>query len=253
MNKYIQTNKDNAKVMQIGTCDSGGSSEPQILVQKRTEQGKQERRKHKGDIGVKWQTGNKQWERREDGMANTLTTNTKDNMLAEPMIVGYSRSREGNGKVTGRHLKPLANTLHTSTGSGGNTDQYVAEPMEVVASLQAHAKRTTTDGISPCITAACGMGGGQTPMIVEPTLRVEGGCLIDKDGRTYRIRKLTPRECFRLQDCEEEDIDKMMNAGISRTQLYKLAGNSICVAPMYHLFRKLFVEQTSEESQLSLF
>lgn len=40
----------------------------------------------------------------------------------------------------------------------------------------------------------------------------------------YRIRKLTPRECFRLMDVSESDIDKLLNAGISNSQLYKLAG-----------------------------
>lgn len=45
----------------------------------------------------------------------------------------------------------------------------------------------------------------------------------------YRIRKLTPRECFRLMDVSETDIDKLLNAGISNSQLYKLAGNSIVV------------------------
>lgn len=45
-------------------------------------------------------------------------------MEEEPKIVGYTRDRKGN--VTGRHLKETANTIHSSTGSGGNTDQYAA-------------------------------------------------------------------------------------------------------------------------------
>ena len=64
----------------------------------------------------------------------------------------------------------------------------------------------------------------------------------------YRIRKLTPRECFRLMGVEDTDIDKLMSAGISNSQLYKCAGNSIVVDTLYHLFRKLFCDKESEEA-----
>lgn len=45
----------------------------------------------------------------------------------------------------------------------------------------------------------------------------------------YRIRKLTPRECWRLMGFSDADFDKAQAAGISNTQLYKQAGNSIVV------------------------
>lgn len=89
--------------------------------------------------------------------------------------------------------------------------------------------------------------------VMEQDLRMEGGCLVDKEGRRYRIRKLTPRETFRLMDVKDEDIDKMMNVGIAKTNLYKLAGNSIVVSCMYHIFRKLFIEKGNENQQLELF
>lgn len=69
----------------------------------------------------------------------------------------------------------------------------------------------------------------------------------------YRIRKLTPRECFRLMDVSEPDIDKLLNAGISNSQLYKLSGNSIVVSCLYHIFRKMFIEPQNENQQLTLF
>lgn len=68
-----------------------------------------------------------------------------------------------------------------------------------------------------------------------------------------RIRKLTPRECFRLMGVSEIDIDKMQNAGISNTQQYKMAGNSIVVDVLYHVFRKLFIDKYQEYTQLQLF
>lgn len=74
-----------------------------------------------------------------------------------------------------------------------------------------------------------------------------------EDGRRgwVRLRKLTPRECFRLQGVREEQIDTLLNAGISDSQLYKLAGNSICVDCMVGIFRNAF--STEEHDQLTLF
>ena len=40
-----------------------------------------------------------------------------------PKIIGYTRDK--NGEVSSRHLKDEANTLHSATGGGGNTDQFV--------------------------------------------------------------------------------------------------------------------------------
>ena len=64
---------------------------------------------------------------------------------------------------------------------------------------------------------------------------------IYKEGN-YRIRKLTPRECFRLMGVSDSDIDKIQKAGISRTQQYKLAGNSIVVDVLYYIFKNMFVK-----------
>lgn len=76
-------------------------------------------------------------------------------------------------------------------------------------------------------------------------------------GKNFRIRKLTPRECFRLMGVDDADIDKIQASGISNSAQYKLAGNSIVVDVLYHLFRKMFVEtepdKTNEPQQLSLF
>ena len=60
--------------------------------------------------------------------------------------------------------------------------------------------------------------------------------------KTYRIRKLTPRECFRLMGMRDDDIDKIQAAGISNTQQYKMAGNSIVVDVLEAIFKNLFME-----------
>ena len=59
---------------------------------------------------------------------------------------------------------------------------------------------------------------------------------------TYRIRKLTPRECFRLMGMRDDDIDKIQDARISNTQQYKMAGNSIVVNVLEAIFKNLFME-----------
>lgn len=72
------------------------------------------------------------------------------------------------------------------------------------------------------------------------------------DGRRgwFRLRKLTPTECLRLQGVPEHQITTMLNAGISDSQLYKLAGNSICVPCMTGIFRNLFTTEEVESNTL---
>jgi site-specific DNA-cytosine methylase len=65
-------------------------------------------------------------------------------------------------------------------------------------------------------------------------------------GKKFRIRKLTPRECFRLMGVDDADIDKIQASGISNSGQYKLAGNSIVVDVLFHLFRKMFIEPGAE-------
>ena len=54
-----------------------------------------------------------------------------------------------------------------------------------------------------------------------------------------RIRKLTPKECFRLMGFEDSDFEKA-EAVNSNTQLYKQAGNSIVVTVVEHIIEALF-------------
>ena len=59
-------------------------------------------------------------------------------------------------------------------------------------------------------------------------------------AKIYRIRKLTARECFRLMGVNDADIDKIKAAGISESQQYKMAGNSIVVQVLEGIFTQLF-------------
>lgn len=173
--------------------------------------------------------------------------------------------------------------------------------------LQEH-QHLRTDGISPTLTAAMGMGGGQTPVFTEiinnvvdmynrkfrsdeciGTILANGntgqfncgtygvlergenmgkigqissegsqcGSVFSDDGNMatltagthgngnphictqYRIRKLTPIECWRLMDFSDEDFYKAEPVN-SNTQLYKQAGNSIVVNVLVAILGQLF-------------
>ena len=87
--------------------------------------------------------------------------------------------------------------------------------------------------------------------------------LLEYFSRRIRVRKMTPREAMRLMDVDDSDIDKIMNAtetftlkdgtvktkkAISKTAVYKLAGNSIVVSVLYHIFRTMFIPNQPENN-----
>ena len=109
--------------------------------------------------------------------------------------------------------------------------------------------------ISPTLTTM--QGGRREPMIIDdtqgfdgvrtyddmtPTLRSQRSGLKTFD-KTYKIRKLTPRECFRLMGVNDEIFDRIQSSGISNSQLYKQAGNSIVRDCLDEIFIKLFFKE----------
>lgn len=131
--------------------------------------------------------------------------------------------------------------------------------------LQEH-QTPRSDGISPTLTAAMGMGGGQTPIFTERRDNVkvgqissdgsQCGSVYSDDGNMatltagshgnanphiytkYRIRKLTERECWRLMSFSDEDFEKAAAVN-SKTQLYKQAGNSIVKNVLMAIFGQM--------------
>lgn len=77
---------------------------------------------------------------------------------------------------------------------------------------------------------------------IASTIRANAStnCFFVTDKST-RVRKPTPTEYFRLMGVSEIDINKLVNSGISQTELIKLAGNSIVVNVLYYLFMKLLM------------
>lgn len=81
------------------------------------------------------------------------------------------------------------------------------------------------DGISNCITAT----------------QTREHLLLEKNPKMqYRIRKLTPKECFKLMGFDEYDCQILMENKISDRQLYKMSGNSIVVNVLQEVFKQLF-------------
>lgn len=176
--------------------------EPQVMTPKRTDFGKAIRKQYEqGNVQMSRHDMTK-LEPRQDGVANTLTSVQKDNLVAEPQIAAMRGRNPDNPSERGR--------------SNGRYKQRL---------------EMNENGTSNTLT-----GVQKDNLVVEPR---------------YRIRKLTPRECFRLMDVDDADIDKIQEAGISNSQQYKMAGNSIVVACLYHLFRKMFTEPQNEERQLT--
>jgi len=122
--------------------------------------------------------------------------------------------------------------------------------------------------VAKCILAGCYKFGAATLLrqngstmtsVIETNMEDLNAIELPSElkGKKFRIRKLTPRECFRLMGVDDKDIDKIQAAGVSNSGQYKLAGNSIVVGVLFHLFRKMFIdkgmEATKEGQQLSLF
>ena len=88
--------------------------------------------------------------------------------------------------------------------------------------------------------------------------------LLEYFSQRISVRKMTSKEAFRLMDVDDSDIDKIMNAeetftlkngtvktkkAVSKTACYKLAGNSIVVSCLYHIFRTMFLPNQPENKQ----
>lgn len=86
-----------------------------------------------------------------------------------------------------------------------------------------------------------------------PTLNTfQGGGRVHKllvSEDPLKIRVLTPCECMKLQGFTEEDYIKMKEAGMSKSSIYKAAGNSIAVNCLERIFTNMFVKNTFEKNR----
>lgn len=172
----------------------------------------------------------------------TISTKGKQIEVASTILAGYERTNmtgfnADNGVVETVRIKQATSQGYIECEVGGVADlSYpesktrrgrVQEKGQVPPTLMAGEQdicriehliiggeqkhqAVKKDGICTCLTSSMGTGGGYVPMIAPQ----------------YRIRKLTPRECWRLMDFRDEDFEKAAEVN-SNTQLYKQAGNSI--------------------------
>ncbi len=97
---------------------------------------------------------------------------------------------------------------------------------------------------------------------------LNGSVIVNENGEKvmYRIRMLTPNECFRLMGMTDEDVAKARNLGVSDSALYQEAGNGIvtdCVKLLAeHLYKAQYNPQyectdeinlKSKERQMTIF
>lgn len=77
--------------------------------------------------------------------------------------------------------------------------------------------------------------------------------IVEFEGKKLAIRKLIPWECLRLMGVNEERIQQARQSGISKTQVYKMAGNSIVVHQLHAIFEQMFFPIPQRGEQLTLF
>lgn len=133
----------------------------------------------------------------------------------------------------------MSNTLTTV-----QKDNMVLEPkIKIVGRMDGYER---TGRVYSSNGIACNLLAREDSMQILEEPAPKGGQrevkILETTQEAYRIRKLTPRECFRLMGFSDADFDKIK--GISNTQLYKMAGNSIVVNVLEGIFRELFKAQS---------
>ena len=85
--------------------------------------------------------------------------------------------------------------------------------------------------------------------MAHPANLTSGSYYYQVNTRPLRIRKLTPKECFRLMGFSDEDFSKAEQVPTSNAQLYKQAGNSIVVNVLEEILKELFINEKKPKRQ----
>ena len=159
----------------------------------------------------------------------------------------------GGNPQTGRVYSPdgISPCLNTMQGGG-------LEP-KILQKAHGFNKGGIKENIVPALTKSSwqennfvvninpsgrGMNGNVYSTNLSPTLTTNKGEGIKiLQSEDYRIRKLTPLECWRLMGFRDMDYYAAKSVGISDAQLYKQAGNSIVVTVLEAIFRQLFLKK----------
>ncbi len=160
----------------------------------------------------------------EKGISPTLSTNKGEGIkIKSATKKGYETAKEGDSinfsqpnseTRRGRVGKEVPQTLDTQCNQGIWIADYRTD----------EGLRIRKDENSPCLCSS----------MKEPNENMSRGNCVPFVGNNYKIRRLTPRECFRLQDFP--DSFKMP---CSDSQMYKQAGNSITVGVLEKIIKRL--------------
>lgn len=214
----------------------GGCKQPMIVDASairmvRTEEGKALRKEYESGAIHHGFNEHREMELRTDGVSNTLSTVQKDNYICEKTIVAMRGRNPDNpsdrtvGSPKEQRLEPNSQGIafsHNGSGTFGvietyspyvnqKYEEFFEENGYVPEYFNPYNKTELTD-IAPALTAQ-----GESVTKSSTVLKCE---------TQYRIRKLTPLECWRLMYFTDEDFEKAAKVN-SNTQLYKQAGNSI--------------------------
>lgn len=179
-----------------------------------------------GRFGLKVRTANKQC------VTNTTTSVQKDNYVAEPRILEAKTTRGADVASTIRasiHKQGTRNLLENIKNGRGYEGVAIR-----TANKKGYDLAQDGDGIDLAYPQSTTRR-GRVGHAVAKTLATSHsqGTL---DG--FRIRKLTPKECWRLMGFDDSDFEKAEKVN-SNTQLYKQAGNSIVVNVLDGILKNL--------------
>jgi len=175
---------------------------------------------------------------KDDEYAWTITTcpgsRATDTFIIEP-VIGALRGRKDKDDTYKQNLEinkdGVSNTLTTV-----QKDNIVIVPQ---ATKQGYAIAHIGDGIYTNRTQS---KRGVVQKDAIPTLKTspnDVAVVVDDPKELISIRRLTPRECWRLMGWKDCDIDRAFTADVSETQLYKMAGNSIVVNCLTEIFKNI--------------
>lgn len=190
---------------------SGGNRMPKILIREATKKGYAVA--EEGD-GVYLNRPHQKRGVVQKGMIQTIKCNGND--LGVVVLGNYSPSGHNASRIVDSN--GLAPTVMDNHGT-------------VTATVVAAAQRGRGEGWKQEIEVS-------DREVANAITTVSKDSMVALDG--LRIRKLTPKECFRLMAFEDKDIDCLIDNKISNTQLYKMAGNSIVVDVLKYIFKELF-------------
>ena len=143
-------------------------------------------------------------------------------------------------------------TLEPNTTGTTNSLTTVQKDNLVLETDEIEIRQATKEGSIKCKVGGCydasypdsntRRGRVQEGGDVTPTLTAGSSENINVVETRYRIRKLTPKECWRLMGYTDADFEKAKAAGVSNSQLYKQAGNAIVKQVLMAIFSQMGIK-----------